>query len=110
MSPALRARIERAVSPSARARHHARVTGLGGLFTKRERVGAGLLLPVAAIVLVALLVGVMQHLETREIEDQRAAVLAALSARRRDLPEGHEAFLATIGARAAELASDPYPG
>jgi hypothetical protein len=110
MSAALRARVERAVSPRARARHQARATGLGGLFTRRERVGAGLRLPLAALVLVALLVGVMQHLEKREIEEQRAAVLTALSLRGRDLPEGHEAFLATIAQRAAEVAGDPYGG
>jgi hypothetical protein len=112
MNPALRARVERAVSSREKARHNARVTGLGQAFKgkSRRRANVGRLIPIVAIGLVALLFWLGNSNAEREIEDERAAILTALSAQRGGLPERSDTFLERIQLRVAEETSGDYLG
>jgi hypothetical protein len=110
MSPALRARIERSVSHRAGARHQAKRHGMGRAFEGRGGLGAGKLIPLVALGVVALLVWMMHRQDERQIEEERAAVLAELTAHRAGLPPGRADFLATTERWVAELSADPYAG
>jgi hypothetical protein len=110
MNPALRARVERSVSRGAKARHHTKQLGLGPLFQGRARLGVGRLIPLVALAVVALLVGLARRQDQHDVEEQRAAVLAALEAHRSALPPGHESFLATTEQLVRELATGAYAG
>ncbi|MCC6556998.1 MAG: hypothetical protein IT372_28945 [Polyangiaceae bacterium] len=106
MNPALRARVERAVSHGRRARHHAARLGLPGTFAARERIRLAQVLPILAFVLVALL-GTGTYLYGKQaVEEERAALLEAIAERRAGLPAGHEGFLGVVDHFIMEAASD----
>jgi hypothetical protein len=112
MNPALRARIERSLSARAKASHSARTTGLGGAFTgpSTRRVNVGRLIPIVAIGIVALLIGLTRRSDARELEEARADVLTTLEAQRGRLPQQSYSFLETTQKRIAEETSGPYLG
>lgn len=96
MSPELRARVERAVSPKARARHRAAYVGMSGTFAGRSRLGWARALPLLAAGGVAGLAIAGYAYDRRAVEAERGAILQALDARSAALPAGHERLLATI--------------
>lgn len=112
MNPALRARIERSISHHARASHSARATGLGSAFAgpNPRRVNVGRLIPLVAIGIVALLIGLTRRSDARELEEARADILTTLEAQRGSLPQQSTSFLETTQRRIAEETSGPYLG
>lgn len=94
MSPALRARVERAVSHRARAVHHASRLGLDKPFASGERVRFARLFPLLVAVVLGALGTMMYVQDKREVAAERRAIEAALTERRASLPKGYEAFLA----------------
>lgn len=112
MNPALRARIERAVSPRTKARHHAKETGFGGVFTRPSprRVSAARILPVVAIGIVVALFLLVRRNDARALEEARAEVLTELAAQRGSLPAQSGSFLEKIQRRITEEAGIAYPG
>lgn len=106
MNPELRARVERAVSGRARARHHAAKVGLKVPFASRERLRVARVLPLVALLLVVGLGATAYVHGRRALEAERAALLNALSERRAGLPAGHEAFLAETDRWVLDAASD----
>jgi hypothetical protein len=105
MNPALRARVERAVSHRERAKHHAAKIGLKSPFASRGPVRLARVLPLVALLLVVGLGSATYVHENRMMEDERAALLAALEERRAGLPAGHEGFVAKIDPWIAEAAA-----
>ena len=110
MNPALRARIERSVSPRAKAHHRAKETGYRNVFAGRRRLGAGFFIPLAALVVVLVLVQRMRAEDECAIAHERAAVLFVLEAQRGGLPAAATGFLETTQRQIAEVASGPYSG
>ena len=112
MNPALRARIERSVSNRARARHNAKETGLGRVFTgpSPRRVSAGRLIPVIAIGIVVLLIVLVRQNDARALEEARAEVLTELAAQRGSLPPQSDSFLEKAQRLVAGESSLAYPG
>lgn len=106
MNPGLRARVERAVSGRARARHNAAKVGLKTPFASRERFRLARLLPLVALLLVVGLGSAAYVHGRRALEAERAALLNALAERRAGLPPGHEAFLAETDRWVLDAASD----
>lgn len=95
MHPALRARVERAVSPKARARFHAGHVGLSRTFA----VGGPKLtfmraFPVALLLIFVVFGYASYRAERRAVADERASLLSALAEQRARLPAGHEGFVA----------------
>jgi hypothetical protein len=109
MNPALRARVERAVSHKERAKHHAAKVGLNSPFADRSPLRLARLLPLVALFLVVGLGSATYMHEHRVMEADRTALLATLEERRAGLPEGHEAFLAELAPWIAETAADLPP-
>lgn len=109
MNPALRARVERAVSHRARARHHAAALGLKGTFAKSERPGLSRLWPVAVAAIIGVLCTAMVAHDRRVMREERRALLAALDARRAAFPAGYEGFLATTDRWITEAVSEANP-
>jgi hypothetical protein len=109
MNPELRARVERAVSHRARARHHAARAGLPGTFASRERLRLARLLPMVALVLVGVLGTATYVYGQKAVEAERSALIAAIEERRASLPAGHEAFLGATDHYITETASDSAP-
>lgn len=95
MNPALRARVERAVSHKKRARHHAAALGLKGTFAAAERPGLSRLWPIAVAAVIGILCAAMVMHDRRTVAAERRALLAALDERRAGFPKGYEGFLAT---------------
>jgi hypothetical protein len=95
MHPALRARVERAVSPRARARLHAGKVGLSGPFAAG---GPGLrwarVFPFAVALVLFLLGYASYRAERRAVAAERASIEGALAEQRARLPAGHEGFVA----------------
>jgi hypothetical protein len=112
MNPALRARIERSVSHRAKAHHNARETGRGGAFTgpSPRRSNVGRIIPIVAIGIVALLIGLMRSHDQRAIAEARAEILTALAAQRGSLPPQSGNFLEAARRRITEETSEPYLG
>src|SRR5262249_26816119 len=108
MNPALRARVERAVSPRARARFHAGKAGLPGPFAAgRSRLGWVPLFPG-----VAAGGGRGRGLQADRaprpaVGAERASLGAALADQRAKLPAGHERFVATTDRFITAAALDP---
>lgn len=94
MNPALRARVERACSSKARARHQAANVGLKEVFAKREAFRPAKLLPLLALLLIGGLMGAMVIHERRALESERGALLADQAGLRAGLPPGHEGLIA----------------
>jgi hypothetical protein len=109
MNPALRARVERAVSHRTRAKHHAARIGLKMPFASRNRLRLAQLFPIVALVLVAGLGTASYAYGRRALEDERAALLSALEERRVGLPAGHEGFVAQTDRWISEGARVPDP-
>jgi hypothetical protein len=105
MSPALRARVERAVSHRARARHHAAKLGMDRTFASKEPLKLPRILPIALGALIATLAVLAIRHERRALAAERSALLAAIEERRAALPRGFEGSLATIDRAAGETAS-----
>lgn len=106
MNPALRARVERAVSPKARAKHHAAGLGMASPFASREGFRPAKLLPLLALVVIAGLFAAMVFHERRELEADRTALLAEIDALRPGLPAGHEGLVADTERLLMEAAAD----
>jgi hypothetical protein len=107
MPSALRARIERAVSPRARARHHAGRAGLERTFAS----GGGKLrfMTLFPLLVAAGLGGLgvaSYRAERRAVTSERGEIAAALAARRAELPTGHENFLDVTNRWITDAASD----
>ncbi|TKD11834.1 hypothetical protein [Polyangium fumosum] len=109
MNPALRARVERAVSPKARARHHAAGLSMASPFASREGFRPAKLLPLLAIVLIGGLFAAMTIHERRELEADRAALLGEIDGLRPGLPPGHEVLVADTERLLVEAAADGEP-
>jgi len=93
MSPALRARVERAVSHRTRARDNAARTGFPDTYVGPRRWGFARVFPIFAFTLVAVL-GALGYREARRaLAAERAEILAAITERRVGLPAGSETFL-----------------
>ena len=93
MNPALRARVEQAVSDRARARHNAARTGTADAFEGPRRWGFARLFPILAFTLVGVLATVGAFQARRALAEERAELLAAIDERRAGLPAGHESFI-----------------
>jgi hypothetical protein len=109
MNPALRARVERAVSHRSRASHHAARIGLKTRVASAERLRVASVLPLIALVLVVGLGTATYAHERRAFEQERTAVLTALAERRAGLPAGHEGFVAETNRWIAEAVSETAP-
>src|SRR5690349_19782388 len=94
MNPALRARVERAVSPKARAKYHAKALGMSSPFAKRQPFRPARLLPLLALVVLGGLFVTMVLHERRALEEERGALLRELEGLRTGLPAGHEGLIA----------------
>lgn len=95
MDPALRARVERAVSRGARARFAMKELGMAHApFRERGGMRGARLFPVVVALLVAVLAGAGVLHDRRAMEADRRALLAALGARRAALPTGLDRLLA----------------
>src|SRR5688572_20515869 len=94
MNPALRARVERAVSHRERAKHHAARLGMKSPFASSQPLRLARVLPLVALLLVVGLGSATYVHEHRMLENERAALLGAIEERRAGLPAGHEGFLA----------------
>jgi hypothetical protein len=112
MNPALRARIERAISSRTKARHVAKETGFGGAFTRPSprRVSAARILPVVAIGIVILLFVLVRRNDERTLSEARAEVLTELAAQRGSLPSQSGSFLEKTHRRITEEAGASYLG
>ncbi|MDI1479389.1 hypothetical protein [Polyangium sp. y55x31] len=106
MNPELRARVERAVSPKARAKHHAAGLGMTSPFASREGLRPAKLLPLLALVVIAGLFAAMVFHERRELEAERTALLAEIDALRPGLPAGHEGLVEDTELLLMEAAAD----
>jgi len=116
MNPALRARVERAVSHRTRARHNAARLGQGGLghdgvpyrdpFASKTRPGLARLFPIITAAVLAIVGVTMYKVDQRAVEAERRALLGALEERRAGLLPGHEGFLDATKRWIAEAASD----
>ncbi|WP_437893548.1 hypothetical protein [Sorangium sp. So ce124] len=109
MNPALRARVERAASHRARARHHAARAGIKGTFASDKRLGRARLLTLLTAAAVVLLAVAMYVQDRRAIEAERRALLAVLDERRAEFPAGYEGFLEATDRWLGEAASDGDP-
>ncbi|APR80802.1 Hypothetical protein A7982_06149 [Minicystis rosea] len=109
MNPALRARVERAVSHRTRARHHAAALGLKGTFAQSGRPGLARLWPVAVAALIGLFCAAMVAHDRRVVREERRALLSAIAERHAALPAGHEGFLAATDRWITEAANEPDP-
>jgi hypothetical protein len=110
MHPALRARVERAVSPRARARRHAARVGLSGILAAGgPRVSWMRIFPFAVMAVLGALAFVTYRAERRAVAAERASILEALAAQRARLPPGHEGFLAVTDRWIADVARDADP-
>ncbi len=94
MNPALRARVERAVSPKARARHKAAGLGMASPFASRQEFRPARLLPLLALVVLGGLFAAMVIHERRVLEADRSALLTEIEGLRVGLPPGHEGLIA----------------
>jgi hypothetical protein len=106
MNPALRARVERAVSPKARARHKAAGLGMASPFASREGFWPARLLPLLALVVIAGLFAAMMIHERRELEAERSALLRDIAEMRAGLPAGHEGLIAQTERLVLEAAGE----
>lgn len=104
MSPALRARVERAVSHRKRAVHNAARLGMDRPFASRERFRLAKLFPVAVALLIAVLGTVMYVSDKRAMDAERAALLALIGEKRAAMPKGHEGFIAATDRWLADVA------
>ena len=108
MNPALRARVERAVSPRARARHNARGLGLARPFGGgRQKGRLARLFPLLVAALLGGLGLASYRAERHAVAAERSALLDALTERRARLPAGHEGFVAATDRWINEAAREP---
>jgi hypothetical protein len=106
MHPALRERIERAVSPRRRSRHQAKTTGIPRPFTGGAGTKVWLLrlFPVLVAAVLGGLAFASYRAERRAVADEKSALLHALDERLAQLPRGHEGFVAATDRWIAEAA------
>lgn len=109
MNPALRARVERAVSHRKKAKEAAARLGLSGAVAAKERVRLARVLPVVLLVIVAGLGMTAMVYGRRELEKERAELLGVIAVRRAALPAGNEAFLGVVDHFITETAGDTAP-
>ncbi|MFO0591841.1 MAG: hypothetical protein U0441_30115 [Polyangiaceae bacterium] len=109
MNPALRARVERAVSHRRRAKEAAARLGLKGTFAESRKIPLARVLPVLLFVLVGLLGTGAYMYGKRLLEEDRAALLGSLPEKRAGMPPGHERFLGVVDHRITEIAADTAP-
>jgi hypothetical protein len=108
MPLALRARVERAVSPRARARHHAKSLGLPGtLAAGGPKLTWIRLFPVLLAIAVFGLGYASYRAERRAVAAERASLAGALAGARARLPAGHELFIATTDRWIQDAVHDP---
>ncbi len=107
MPPALRARVERAVSPRARAKHHAGQQGFARPFAGGgQKLRLARLFPVVVAAVLGALGAFEYRADRRAVATERAALLGALDARRAELPPGHEGFIAATDRFIADAAHE----
>ncbi|WP_437275036.1 hypothetical protein WME90_27720 [Sorangium sp. So ce375] len=109
MNPALRARVERAASHRARARHHAARAGIKGTFASERRIGRARLLTLLTAAAIVLLAIAMYVHDRRAVEAERRALLTVLDERRAGFPAGYETFVEATDRWIGEAASDGDP-
>lgn len=106
MNPELRARVERAVSPQARARYKAAGLGMKSPFASREGFRPARLLPLLALVVLGGLFAAMMIHERRELEAERSALLRELGELRAGLPAGYAGLVAETDRLLVEAAAE----
>lgn len=107
MDPALRARVERAVSTRARARYHAGRAGLSGpLAAGGPRLTWMRVFPFALAVVIGALGYGSYRAERRAVAAERSALLVAIDEQRARLPAGYEGFVDATDRWIAEAARD----
>jgi hypothetical protein len=106
MNAALRARVERSVSPRARARHASKTAGVRGSFARRDGA-AGRYIAMGAVALVAVLITSMRWLESRAVEARRSGLFATLATHRQGLPPNHGTFVEKTAQWVRAIASEP---
>jgi len=106
MNPALRARVERAVSAKARAKHHASSLGMASPFAEPRGFKPARLLPVVALVVLAGLFGAMVMHERKALEEDRRDLLRELEEKRAGLPSGSEKLITETESLVVEAAAD----
>jgi hypothetical protein len=107
MNPALRARVERAVSPRARARHAARTFGIAtNAFATGPRFHRAWIFPLALALVLGGFALLSYRAERRAIAAEKVALAAALEERRAALPAGHPGFVAMAAAWIRDAARD----
>src|ERR1700744_5478724 len=97
MHPALRERVERAVSPRHRARQYAAGAAIARPFAGSRTSGKTWLLRMSPILVAVVLGGLAfasYRAERRAVAEEKSGLLAALAERRARLPAGHEGFVA----------------
>src|SRR4051812_30820788 len=110
MHPALRVRVDRAVSPRARARFHASRAGLvRSMITGRPKLGRARLLVFALMMVLGALGYASHRAERRAVAAERATLAGALAAERARLPAGHQGFVAAIDRWLIDVARAPDP-
>src|SRR5262249_8914130 len=110
MHPALRARVERAVNPRARARHHAAHVGLSTPFAAGgPRLSWMRAFPIVLGVVLGVLAYASYRAERQAVAAERAALAASLAGQRARLPPGHDGFLAATDGWIAEVAHEADP-
>jgi hypothetical protein len=110
MSPALRARVERAVSTRARARHHAKSLGLSRPFAEGSgKLRLARLFPFLVAALLGALGLLSYRADRRAVAAERAALLGALDERRAQLPAGHAGFVAMTDGLLGDAAREADP-
>jgi hypothetical protein len=108
MDPALRARIERAVSPRARARHNARGLGIARPFAGgQQKLRLARLFPLLVAAALGALGVASYRAERSAVAAERSALLDALADRRARLPAGHDGFVAATDRWITEAAREP---
>jgi len=94
MNPALRARVERAVSGKTRARQNAAALGLkNSPFAGGKKLPFMRLLPLAALLIVGGLIAAAVVTERRAVEADRNAIVKEIESLRVGLPAGYEALV-----------------
>lgn len=109
MSPALKERVERAVSGRARAKHNAAKLGLSGTFAGKDRLRAARLVPAVTLLVVAGIASATYAHETKILEEERGALAATIEDHRAQLPEGYETFIDRVDPFLEETAAKEAP-
>lgn len=109
MNPALRGRVERAVSHRRRAKDAAAKLGLQGTLGGKEKMRLARVLPVVLLLAVTGMGTAMILHGKREMERERTALLTMITDRRATLPSGYDRFLGVTDHFITEAAGETVP-